>query len=62
MGNINKNFFSSKSEPHRAKLCFFVLMHFWEIHRELLFLVKKVAILEWRTEILRKFVFLNNFE
>ena len=35
---------------------------FWEIHRELLFLVKKVTITETCTEILRKFVFLTMFE
>ena len=34
----------------------------WEIHRELLFLVKKVTISERCTEILRKFVFLSMFE
>ena len=36
---------------------FVVLKHFWKIHRELLFLVKKVTISESNTEILRKFVF-----
>ena len=35
---------------------------FGEIHRELLFLVKKVSISERSTEIIRKFVFLNMFE
>ena len=35
---------------------------FVEIHRELLFLVKKVTISEKSTEILRKFVFLNMLE
>ena len=40
-----------------------VLRHFrWKIHRELLFLVKKVAISEKSTEILKKFVFLNMFQ
>ena len=35
---------------------------FWEIHRELLFLVQKLTISEKSPEILRKFVFLNKFE
>ena len=35
---------------------------FVEIHRELLFLVKKVAISERSTDVHRKFVFLKNFE
>ena len=34
----------------------------WKIHRELIFLVKKVAISERSTETLRKFVYLNKFE
>ena len=44
----------------------YTFLLFWsilgEIHRELLFLVKKVTISETSTEILRKVVFLNNFE
>ena len=35
---------------------------FWEIHRELLFLVQKLTISEKSQEILRNFVFLNKFE
>ena len=64
MGEILiKTCFSPQSEPYSAKLCFsVVLKHFWEIPRELLFLVKKVAISERCTESLRKFVFLNMFE
>ena len=55
-----KIFFSPQSEPHTAKICFsFVLKLFCEIHRELLILVKKVAISESSTEILRKCVFLK---
>ena len=60
---INKNCFSPYSQPHTAKLCFsFVLKHFGDIDREHLFLVKKVAISERSTEILRKFVFQNIFK
>ena len=33
-----------------------------KIHRELIFLVKKVAISERGTETLRKFIYLNKFE
>ena len=62
-GILTKTCFSPQSEPHTAKLCFSVVLSiFWEIHRELLFLVQKVAITERSTEILRKFVFLNMFE
>ena len=35
---------------------------FGEIHRKILFLVKKVTISERSSELLRKFVFLNKFE
>ena len=42
------------------RFCYFEA--FREIHREVLFLVKKVTISEKSTEILRKFVFLNKFE
>ena len=49
---------------HKQLNCVFLLFwsNFGEIHRELLFLVKKVAISERSTEIIRKFVFLNMFE
>ena len=59
-GKYNKNCFSLLSEPHTAKLCFsVVLKHFGEIHRELLFLVKKAAISEKTTEKVRNlFMFL----
>ena len=61
---LTKTFFSPQSEPHTAKLCFsVVLKHFWgNSHRELVFLDKKVTILERSTELLRKFVYLNMFE
>ena len=59
---INKKCFSPHSEPHSAKLCFSVVLNiFQEIHREHLFLVKKVAIAERSTEILRNLVFLDMF-
>ena len=59
---MKKNLFFSQSETHTAKLCFSVVFkHFVEIHRELLFLVKK-WLSEKRTEILRTLVFLNIFE
>ena len=61
--NITKKYFSSQCEPHRAKLCFSVVFkNFLEIHRELLFLVRKVTISEKNTEIFRKFVFYYMFE
>ena len=61
--NINKNCFSPKSEPPTTKLCFSVVLnHFGGSHRELLILVKKVAISERSTEKLRNFFFLNMFE
>ena len=61
MGKIlTKTCFSPQSEPHTGKLCFFVVWSiFREIHRELLFLIQKVANSEKSTDILRKFVFLN---
>ena len=44
----------------------YAFLFFWrifgEIHREILFLVKKVTISETSTEILRKVIFLNQFE
>ena len=44
-GTNIKFFFSLQSEPHTIKLCFsLVLKHFGEIHRELSFLDKKVAL------------------
>ena len=63
MGEIlTKTGVSPQIEPHTAKLCFSVFLSiFGEINRELLYLVKKVAISERSTEILRKFVFLNMF-
>ncbi len=65
MGEIlTKSCFSPQSRPHRVKLCFFFF--FWsifgKIHRELVFLVKKLTISERSTEMLRKFVFLKMFE
>ena len=55
-GILTKTCFSPQSEPHTAKLCFSVVLSiFCEIHRELLFLVKKVATTEMSTEILRKY-------
>ena len=61
--NINKNCFSPKTEPTTTKLCFSVVLnHFGGSHRELLILVKKVAISERSTEKLRNFFFLNMFE
>ena len=57
--NINKNCFSSQSEPHTAKYAFRL---FWsilgEILRELFFLDIKVTISETSTEILRNLFFL----
>ena len=63
MGKIlRKTCFSRQSEPHTAKLCLSVVLSiFEEIHRELLYLVKNVAISERRTDILRNFFF-NMFE
>ena len=58
--NINKKLFSPKSEPPTTKLCFSVVLnHFWGSHRELLILVKKVAISERSTEKLRNFFFIT---
>ncbi len=64
MGEIStKTFFSPQSEPHSAEIRFSVVSkQFWVIHRELLFLVKKVTTSERSTEILRKFIFHNMFE
>ena len=60
---LTKNYFSSQIEPHTAKLFFsVVLKHFWEIHRELLFLVKKKTISERSSELFRNHVFLYKFE
>ena len=57
-----KNRFSPQSEPHTAKLYLsVVLKFFWEIHRELLFLVRKVATSETAIKY-RKFVFLTKFQ
>ena len=56
--NINKNYFSIQRELHTPKLYFSVFLSILgEILWQLLFLVKKVAISERSTEILRKFVF-----
>ncbi len=62
MGKIlKKKKFSPQSEAHTAKLGFFflVLKHFLEIHREPLFLVKKVAISERNTKYSEGFIFLT---
>ena len=48
---LTKTCFSTQSEPHTVKICFSVVLKlFLEIHRELLFLVKKMAISERSTE------------
>ena len=61
--NINKKCFSHKSEQPTTKLCFSVVLnHFGGSHRELLILVKKVAISERSTVKLSKKNFLNMFE
>ena len=59
---INKDCFCPQSEPHTAKLCFFVVLkHFcWNSQRTSLFIQKSVS--ETSNEIRRKFVFLNMFE
>ena len=58
--NINKNFCSPQSEPHTAKLSFFVVLkHFWENFQRYSFLVKKVTISERSTKILRDMFFLT---
>ncbi len=59
MGEIStKKIFSLQSEPHSAEIRFsVVLKQFWVIHRELLFLVKKVTTSGRSTEILRKLIF-----
>ena len=63
MGEIlTKTCFSLQSEPHTAKLYLWFLSIFEEIYRELLFLVKNMAISERSSDILRKFAFLNMFE
>ncbi len=64
MGKILSNFF------FLLKLCHiqlnYAFLMFWsilgQIHRELIFLVKNMAISERSSEIPRKFVFLNTFE
>ena len=60
VGNIYKNlFFSSKSTYSWTMLFCCFDAFFGEIHRELLFLVKKVTFSGSSTEILRKLVFLT---
>ena len=61
--NINKNCFSPQNEPHRAKLCFpVVLKHFRANSLKTSLFCQKITILERSTEILRELVFLNKFE
>ncbi len=60
---LTKTCFSPRSEPLTEKLCFsVVLKHFGGNPQRILFLVQKVTISEKSTEILRKFVSLNEFE
>ncbi len=62
-GILTKTCFSPQSEPHTAKQCFsVVLKHCLGNSQRTSLFVKKVTISERRTEILRKFVFLNIFE
>ena len=61
--NINKNFFSQQSEPHKAKLSLSVVLSiFKDIHRELFFLDIIMTISEMSNEIVRKIVFLTMLE
>ncbi len=64
MGEILKKIvFLPKVSHIRLNYVFLLFCSFFvEIHRELLLLVQKVTISEKSTEILSKFVFLNNFE
>ena len=58
-----KRFFSPQSEPNIAKLCFSVVLKYSGGNSQSCSLFrKKKTISERRTEILRKFVFLNMFE
>ena len=56
---FKKNCYSPQCEPHTDKLCFSVVLKRFggNYHRELLFIVKKVAISERRPEILRMLFF-----
>ena len=64
MGEIlTKTCFSPQSEPHTAKLSFsVVLKHFWENSQRNSLFIQKMAISERRSEIHKRFVFLNMFE
>ena len=60
---FNKNSFSTKSEPHTAKLCFsLVLENFLGNSQRTSLISQKIDISEKSTEKLRKFVFLKKFE
>ena len=61
--NFNKNYFSPQNAPHTAKLCFsLALKHFWGISLKTSLFNQKSDYLRKISEILRKFVFLTNFE
>ena len=61
--NINKNCFSPQSEPQSEKLCFTVILkHFRGNSQRTSLFSPKSDYLRKRTEIRRKFVFLNKFE
>ena len=57
---LQKNNFLRKLSHIQLNFAFLLFWSiFWEIHRELLFLVKKVTISEKSTEIIRNFFFLT---
>ena len=64
MGEIlTKTYFSPQSEPHTAKLFFFVVLkHFGGNSQRTSLFIKRGTVAENSNEILRKFVFLNIFE
>ena len=60
---FNKNYFSSQNAPPTTKLCFSVaLKHFWGNSLKTSLFSQKSDTLRKSSEILRKFVFLTNFE
>ena len=60
---LTKTVFFAKVSLVQLNYAFLLFEAFFgEIHREVLYLVKKVTISERSTEILRNFVFLNMFE
>ena len=63
IGQIKKQLFSPQNEPHRFKLCVCVFfLPFGGNSLKMSLFSQKMTISEKRSEILRRFVFLNKFE